>query len=72
MVTSDLAQVHSSRCAARRNSEKIRMAHVPAHLLDSAAKRRYRVQSDAGAVTALLATIHTGRLYAGDLACKAC
>ena len=34
----DLAQIHSSRSATSRNSEAVRMAYVPAHLLDSAAK----------------------------------
>src|SRR5215469_10718322 len=38
--TSDPAQIHSSCGAAPRNSETIRMAHVPAHLLDSASKCR--------------------------------
>jgi hypothetical protein len=71
MGPSDFAQVHSSSCAAARNSEAIRMAHIQAHLLDSAAKRRYRVQSHAGAVATFLITIHIGRLYAGDFARKA-
>ena len=56
MGPSDLTQVHSSSCAARRDSETVWMAYVPAHILDSetvwmayvpahildsAAKRRY-------------------------------
>src|SRR5882724_6075528 len=61
MGPSHFAQVHSSSCAAARNSEKTRMAHVPAHLLNSAAKRRYRIQSDAGAVATFLITVHIGR-----------
>ena len=36
---SDLAQIHTSCCPTSRNSEAIRMAYVPAHLLDPAAKR---------------------------------
>ena len=35
----DLAQIHTSSSAACRNSEAIRMAYVPSHLLDLAAKR---------------------------------
>jgi integrase len=33
----DLAQIHTSRSGTSRNPEAIRMAYVPAHLLDSAA-----------------------------------
>ena len=44
MGPSDLTQIHSSGRAARRDSEAIWLAYVPAHILDSAAKRRYRVQ----------------------------
>ena len=44
------AKIHSSARAARRNSEAIRMAYVPAHLLDPAAKCWNRVQGDAGVV----------------------
>jgi len=35
----DLAQIHTSRSSTSRNSEAIRMAYVPSHLLDPAAKR---------------------------------
>src|SRR5258707_11859649 len=34
----DLAQIHTACSVACRNSEAIRMAYFPAHLLDSAAK----------------------------------
>ena len=69
---SDLTQIHSSSCAPRRDSETSRMAYVPAHILDSAAKRRYRAQSDAGAVATFLVAIHVGCLHAGDLTGKTC
>jgi len=58
MGPGDLTQLHSSSCAARRDSETVWMAYVPAHILDSAAKRRYRVQGDAGTVAPFLVTIH--------------
>jgi hypothetical protein len=64
MGPGDLTQVHSSSCAARRDSETVWMAYVPAHILDSAAKRRYRVQGDAGTVATFLITIHVGCLHA--------
>ena len=35
----DLAQIHTSCSSTSRNSEAIRMAYVPSHLLDLAAKR---------------------------------
>jgi integrase len=35
----DLAQIHTSCSSTSRNSEAIRMAYVPSHLLDPAAKR---------------------------------
>ena len=48
----DLAQVYSSCGAACRNSEAIRMAHVRAHILDSATKCRDRIQGNAGITSA--------------------
>jgi integrase len=72
MGPGDLTQVHSSRCAARRDSETVWMAYVPAHILDSAAKRRYRVQGDAGTVAPFLVTIHVRCLHASGLARKTC
>src|SRR5258708_82794 len=65
-----LAQIYTSCGAARRNSEAIRMAYVPAHLLNSSAKRRNRVQSDAGVAAAFLVAIYVGCLHASDLARK--
>ena len=41
------------------------MAHVPAHVLDSAAECGNRIQSDAGTVTAFFITIHVGCLHTG-------
>src|SRR6516162_2931297 len=70
--TSDPAQIHSSCGAAPRNSETIRMAHVPAHLLDSAPKCRNRVQGDAGAPAAFNSAIHVGRLHSGGHSGEAC
>src|SRR5215469_12090320 len=67
----DSAQVHSSRRAQSRNSETIRLAHVPAHLLNSSAKCRDRIQSDAGIAATLLVTFNTGCLHTGDLASEA-
>ena len=72
MGPGDLTQVHSSSRAARRDSETVWMAYVSAHILDSAAKRRYRVQGDAGTVATFLVTIHVGCLHASDLARKTC
>jgi hypothetical protein len=37
--TGDLAQIYTTGGTTSRNSEAIRMAYVPAHLLDTAAKR---------------------------------
>src|SRR5215472_3289511 len=68
---SDPAQVYSSRRVTGRNSEVIRMAYFPAHLFDSAAKRRDRIQSDAGTPPAFLVAIHIGRLHAGNLTSEA-
>lgn len=72
MGPSDLTQIHSSGRAARRDSEAIWLAYLPAHILGSAAKRRYRVQSNARTVATFLVAIHVGCLYAGDLATKTC
>ena len=63
----DPAQIYSPRRFAGRNSETIRMAYVPTHLLDSAAKHRDRIQSDAGTASAFLVAIHIGCLHTGDL-----
>ena len=71
LASGNLAQVHSSRRTAARDSEAIRMAHVPAHILDVVAKRRNRIQSHAGAVAAFFFEIHVGCLHAGDFASKA-
>ena len=59
----NIAQVYSARCAAGRNSEAIRTANIPAHLLNSSAKRRNRIQSDAGVAAAFLVAIYVGCLY---------
>ena len=67
----DLAKIYSPCRAERRDSETIRMAHVSAHVLYSAAECGDRIQSDAGAVAAFLITIHIGCLHAGNLASKA-
>src|SRR6266404_6130279 len=68
----NFAQAYPPLGAARRDSETVWMAYVPAHILDSAAKRRYRVQGDAGTVATFLVTIHVGCLHASDLARKTC
>src|SRR5262249_14782826 len=68
----DSAQVQSPRRAASRNSETIRLAHVPAHLLNSSAQCRDRIQSDAGIAATLLVTINVGCLYAGNLTSQTC
>jgi hypothetical protein len=59
----DLAQIHTACSAPSRNSEAIRMAYVPAHLLDPAAKCRNRVQGDAGAAAAFIVPLYAGRLH---------
>jgi len=67
----DPAQIYSSRCAAGWNSETIRMAHIPAYLLDSSAECRDRIQSDARAAAAFLVTFNVRCLHAGDLTSEA-
>src|SRR5438128_1514389 len=66
------AQVYSPCRTTDRNSEAIRMAYLPAHILNSAAKCWDRIQSDAGAAAAFFVAIHVGRLHAGNLAGKTC
>src|SRR5215467_14056626 len=61
----DPAQIYSSRRATGWSSETVRVAHVPAHLLDSAAKRRDRIQSDARAAATFLVTFNLRCLHAG-------
>ena len=68
----NFAQVYSPGRTAHRNSEAIRMAYLPGHILHSAPKCRNRIQSDAGAVAAFFVAIHVGRLHAGNLAGKTC
>src|SRR5215469_4897036 len=67
----DSAQIHSSRCAAGWNSETSWMAHIPAHVLDSSAECRDRVQGDARAAATFLVTFNFGCLHAGDLTSEA-
>src|SRR5208337_4283840 len=67
----DLAQIHTSRSATSRNPEAIRMAYVPAQLLDPAAKRGDRVQGDAGVAAAFFVPLNAGRLHAGSNAREA-
>jgi len=72
MGSGNPAQIHSPRRAECLNPETIRMAYFPAHVLDSAAERRDRVQGDAGVVAPFLVAIYVGCLHAGDLARKTC
>jgi hypothetical protein len=67
----DLAEIYSYRRAESRHSETIWMAHVPAHLLNSSAKRRDRIQSDARAPATFLITFNVGCLHASDFASEA-
>jgi hypothetical protein len=68
----DPAQIHSPCGAECRNPETIRMAHVPAHVLDSATKCRNRIQSDARAASAFDLALNVGRLHAGDYPSETC
>jgi len=61
----DLAQIYSSRRVAGRNSEAIRMAHIPSHVLDSPAECRDRIQSDARAAATFLFAFNVGCLHPG-------
>jgi hypothetical protein len=61
----DSAQIYSSFGAECRNPEAIRMAHVPTHALDSAAKCRNRIQGDAGTASTFDLALNIGRLHAG-------
>ena len=54
------------------NSEPIRLAHIPAYVLNFAAKCRNRVQGDAGTTAAFLDAVNDGRLHAGYYASQAC
>jgi hypothetical protein len=67
----DLAQIYLSRCAAGWNPKTIRMAHFSAHLLDSPAKCRDRIQSYARVAATFLATFNIGCLHAGGLTSEA-
>jgi hypothetical protein len=67
----DFTEAHSSCCAARWDSEAVRMAHVPAPLLDSPPKCRNRIQSDARTAATFLVAFNVGCLHAGDLAGQA-
>jgi len=66
----NFAQAYPPRRATRRDSETIRMAYISTHVLDSTAKCRHGVQSDAGVAAALLVTVHAGCIHAGNLASK--
>ena len=48
------------------------MAYFPAHILDSAAKCRDRVQGDAGVAAAFFLPVNVGRLHAGSYSGEAC
>jgi hypothetical protein len=51
--------------------EAIRMAHVPARVLDSPTQCRDGIQSDAGVIKAFLLPVDFGCLHAGNFARKA-
>jgi hypothetical protein len=65
---SDSATVHSSRRAASGDPKTIRLAQVPAYLLNSSSECRDRIQSDARIAEALLVALDVGCLHASDLA----
>lgn len=67
----DLAEVHSTQGARTWNRKEVRMAHFPAHVLDSLEKRRNRVQGDAGTLAALLTAIDARCLYPSNYAGEA-
>jgi integrase len=69
---SDPTQIHSSCGAECRNPEAIRMAHVPAHVLDSATKCRNRSQGDARTASTFNLALNVGRLHSGGNSGEAC
>jgi hypothetical protein len=68
----DPTQVHSPCGAESRNPEAIRMAHVPAYVLDSAAECWNRIQGDAGTASTFDLALNVGRLHTGDYSGEAC
>jgi hypothetical protein len=68
----DLAQIYSPFGAKCRNPEAIRMAYVRAHVLDSAAKCRDRIQGDARTAPTFDLALNVGRLHSGDYSGVAC
>ena len=68
----DLTQIHSPCGTECRNPEVIRMAHVPAHVLDSATKCRNRIQGDARTAPTFDLALNVGRLHSGDNSGEAC
>jgi hypothetical protein len=69
---SDLAEIYSSGRAEGWNREAIRMAHVPAHILDSVAKCGDRVQGDAGTASPFVIPLDIGCLHPGSYSGEAC
>lgn len=67
----DLAEVHPTQGARTWNRKEVRMAHLPAHVLDSFEMCRHRVQGDAGTFAALFTAIDTRSLYPGNYAGEA-
>ena len=67
----DPAQIYSSRRRAGWNSQTIRMAHVPPHLLDPTAERWDRIQSDARTAASFFVAFNLGRVHAGNLTSEA-
>jgi hypothetical protein len=52
-------------------SETDRMAHFPAHLLDTSEERRNRIEGHAGALAPFLVAINDGHLHSSSYASKA-
>ena len=67
----DLAEVHPTQGARTWNRKEVRMAHLPAHVLDSFEMCRHRVQGDAGTFAALFTAIDARCLYPGNYAGEA-
>jgi hypothetical protein len=62
----DPTQIDTPCGAKCRNLEAIRLAHVPAHVLDFAAKCWNRIQGDARTASTFDLALNIGRLHSGN------
>jgi hypothetical protein len=71
MGPSDSASVYATGSPRTWYPKALWLAHVSAYLFNPSAKRRNRVQGDAGTHVALVVEIHDGHLHAGRYASQA-